>query len=99
MTVSSCNWLTASVVLQALLDLEFTAKSWLQATAESYGLSASTFEAILDVAEEKTPASRLEAIQYTTPALRADCHASCREHIDRGLLTLIYSDCAQGLQV
>lgn len=97
MTVSSCNWLTASVVLQALLDLEFTAKSWLQAIAESYGLSARTFEAILGV--PAAPASRLEAIQYTTPALRADCHASCREHIDRGLLTLIYSDCAQGLQV
>lgn len=81
---------------QALLNFDATAREWLRAVAESFGLPASTFKALLGVAEDEVPASRIEAIQYTLPG---GCHTSCREHIDRGLLTLIYSDCGQGLQV
>lgn len=91
--------LTGSVIMQALLALDSTAKRCLQTHAESYGLPVSTFETVLNVTEEEAPASRLEAIQYTLHGSTAACHTSCREHIDRGLLTLIYSDCGQGLQV
>lgn len=49
-------------------------------------------------------ASSLETIHYMTPsmtraALDARTSASCEVHVDKGLLTLIFSDTVQGLQV
>lgn len=87
------------VGVQAMLDCDLIAGKWLQAVAKSFGLPVNSFDGILAVTEGETPASRLEFIQYTLPKAQAHRHISCKEHVDRGLLTLIYSDHGHGLQV
>ncbi len=74
--------------------------------AESALSAPSTlFRPALDVApleRGNIAASSLEAIQY--PALNASARLaaqspSCQAHVDRGLLTCIFADNPQGLQV
>ena len=86
---------TYNVFAQAILDELATALS----------LPATHFRSALDVTQldmESAAASSLEAIQY--PALDVTArlavqHASCEAHVDRGLLTCIFADTPQGLQV
>ena len=84
--------------LQAMLAYDWAARNWLQSIASCLGLVADTFEFMLEAAQGKA-ASRLEAIQYTLPNAYSQECVSCREHVDRGLLTVIYCDHGHGLQV
>ncbi len=86
------------MLLQAMLAYDWAARNWLQSIASCLGLAAGTFESLMEAAQGEA-ASRLEAIQYTLPDAHSQEHVSCREHIDRGLLTVIYCDHGHGLQV
>lgn len=85
--------------LQAMLAYDWAARNWLQSIASCLGLAVDTFESMLEAAQGEAAASRLEAIQYTLPDAYTQEYVSCREHIDRGLLTVIYCDHGHGLQV
>ncbi len=86
------------LLLQAMLAYDWAARNWLQIIASCLGLAADTFESILEAAQGEA-ASRLEAIQYTLPDASSQEYVSCREQVDRGLLTVIYCDHGHGLQV
>jgi len=86
------------MLLQAMLAYDWAARNWLQSIASCLGLAADTFESMLEAAQGEA-ASRLEAIQYTLPDAHSQEYVSCREHVDRGLLTVIYCDHGHGLQV
>ena len=82
------------------------AQDVLSRIAESaLSVPSTLFRPALDVApleRGNIAASSLEAIQY--PALNASTRLaaqspSCEAHVDRGLLTCIFADNAQGLQV
>ena len=81
------------------------AQALLGELATALSLPATHFHSALDGAYFKRggiAASSLEAIQYpvldvtATPAAH---HANCEAHVDRGLLTCIFADTPQGLQV
>ena len=74
--------------------------------ATTLALPANAFLPILDsavVRQGELSSSSLEAIHYILPATAAAADHSvstgCESHVDKGLLTLIHSDTAQGLQV
>ncbi len=75
--------------------------------AESLSLPLTAFEPILDTAHVKKgqpSASSLEAIHYMLPRDAAanpptTTSAGCDAHVDKGLLTLVYSDIVNGLEV
>ncbi|KAL3158725.1 hypothetical protein ABBQ32_011459 [Trebouxia sp. C0010 RCD-2024] len=91
----------AVTVVQALDDI---ARGVLEGLAKALQLPADAFLPVLDqtaVDTSKQSASSLEAIHYMLPE-RADEKLgapACEAHEDKGLLTLIYSDIQQGLQV
>ena len=73
--------------------------------AESLELPADVFQPILEAGSMNSGVSTLETIHYFAPARVAVDHAqssasaNCDAHVDRGLLTIIYSDVPSGLQV
>lgn len=81
------------------------AQAVLAGLATALSLPADHFCSALDVTlleKGNVAASSLEAIQYPAldPIARlAAQHASCEAHVDRGLLTCIFADTSQGLQV
>ncbi|KAL3135555.1 hypothetical protein ABBQ38_006033 [Trebouxia sp. C0009 RCD-2024] len=91
----------AITVVQAFDDI---ARGILESLAKSLQLPADAFQPILDqtaVDSGKQSASSLEAIHYMMPEGVATSLGApaCEAHEDKGLLTLIYSDTAQGLHV
>ena len=66
------------------------------------GLTAGAFRGILDTPSQTPSSSSLDVIQYlpvaeTVPSCKPE--GLCALHHDRGLLTLIWSDTVEGLQV
>ena len=89
-------------MVQAFDDI---AREHLEGIAKSLQLPAAAFLPILDskaLNSRKQSASSLEAIHYKLPEA-ATTHVApseaCEAHGDKGLLTLIYADTEQGLQV
>ena len=88
--------------MQAFDDI---AREQLEGLAKSLQLPPAAFLPILDstaLNSRRQSASSLEAIHYMLPeAAAADGGApeACEAHEDKGLLTLIYADTEQGLQV
>lgn len=94
------------MAIEVVQKYDELAHEYLRIIAESALSAPSTlFRPALDVApleRGNTAASSLEAIQY--PALNASTglaaqSPSCEAHVDRGLLTCIFADSSQGLQV
>ena len=85
--------------------LDDMAREQLQSLEKPLQLPAGAFSALLDsraVESSKQSASSLEAIHYTLPegaAAHLGSLEACEAHEDKGLLTVIYADTAQGLQV
>ena len=84
---------------QAAISYQNIAAKLLEGVATSFGLPADSFESITDLPKGEVPASRLEAIKYTVPQTKTHSHVSCKEHVDRGLFTLIHYDIGPRLQV
>jgi len=66
------------------------------------GLAAGAFTGIIDTPSQTVSSSSLDVIQYlqvaeTVPSCKPE--GGCALHLDRGLLTLIWSDTVAGLQV
>ena len=90
-------------MVQALDDI---ARELLEGLANSLQLPKAAFLPILDptaVDSSKPSACSLEAIHYMLPegsvVAGSDLPEACEAHEDKGLLTVIYSDTEQGLQV
>ena len=87
--------------MQAFDDL---ARGLIMSLAASLHLPADAFQPTLDNAELycKQSASTLEAIHDMLPesqAVQLNTPEACREHKDKGVLNLTYSDTEQGLWV
>ena len=88
-----------------LETLDEFARRVLMSLAELLKLPADAFEHVLDSGPVRCSASVLETIQYFAPAKTAinvaqsSAFTNCDAHVDRGLLTVIYSDVPSGLQV
>ena len=72
--------------------------------AETLQLQSTVFTSLHTTTATHLGASCLETIHYMAPSmtdasLDANASASCEAHVDKGLLTLIFPDTAQGLQV
>ncbi len=66
------------------------------------GLTAGAFRGIVDTPSQTLSSSSLDVIQYLPVAKTvSSCkpEGGCALHHDRGLLTLIWSDTVEGLQV
>ena len=89
-------------MVQSLDDI---AREQMQGLETSLQLPAGAFSSRLDskpVDSSKQSASSLEALHYMLPegaAAHLDALEACEAHEDKGLLTVIYADTAQGLQV
>ena len=84
--------------------LEYASVHILDAIAMSthLGLTAGAFKGIIDTPSQTPSSSSLDVIQYlsvdeTVPPCKPE--GGCALHHDRGLLTLIWSDTVEGLQV
>ena len=75
--------------------------------AQQLEMPPDVFESIFDkppVLTDGVAASTLDTIHYpapnmTGPLVDANASANCEAHVDKGLLTLIFPDTEQGLQV
>ena len=91
--------------LQAVQTYESFAQAFLSQIAFALSMPANAFLCITDSTTQGSghvAASSLEAIQYPAPVARAGAaaqSANCEAHVDRGLLTCIFADNVQGLQV
>jgi len=66
------------------------------------GLTAGAFRGIVDTPDQTPSSSSLDVIQYLPVAETVSSfkpEGGCALHHDRGLLTLIWSDTVEGLQV
>ena len=85
--------------------LDAFARRVLESLAKLLNLPADVFEPVLELGAVNPGASFLETIHYYAPAKTAttdaqsSASANCDAHVDRGLLTIIYSDVPSGLQV
>lgn len=81
------------------------ARGLLEGLAGALQLPAATFLPLLDltaVDSSKRSASSLEAIHYMLPQnanTGSGATEACEAHEDKGLLTVVYADTEQGLQV
>lgn len=85
--------------MQALDDI---ARGLLEGLAKSLQLPAAAFWPILDslaVDSSRRSASSLEASYYMVPETELGAPGACQAHDEKGLLTLMYSDTEQILQV
>ncbi len=74
----------------------------LDAIATHLGLAAGAFREIIDTVSQSPSSSSLDVIQYLPVAKTVSSfkpEGGCALHHDRGLLTLIWSDTVEGLQV
>ena len=72
------------------------------ATSTHLGLTAGAFRGIVDTSSQTSSSSSLDVIQYLPAAETVSSfkpEGGCALHHDRGLLTLIWSDTVEGLQV
>lgn len=85
--------------------MDHRARQVLEALSRSHylGLTSSSLNCILETADPRpgrAAASSLDIAQYLSPAQSDQLDAPPDEaHVDRGLLTLIWSDSTSGLQV
>ena len=81
------------------------AKRVLVSLAKLLELPADAFEPVLQSGTKNPSRSILDTIHYFAPAkiavnaAQSSASANCDAHVDRGLLTVIYSDVPSGLQV
>ncbi len=82
--------------------LDELAKGYMASVASLLGLSADAFQTIIEchTTDDKahTGASSFEALHYL-PLETTAASTSCQADVEEGLLTLIYSDAPQSIQV
>jgi len=91
--------------MQVVQTYESFAQAFLSRVALALSMPANAFLCVTDSTTQGSghvAASSLEAIQYPAPDTSigpAAQSANCEAHVDRGLLTCIFADSVQGLQV
>ena len=95
--------------MQAIQTFDGLARDVLAQLAQQLKLPPDAFISLLDMPHSvnhglMAASSSLDTIYYMAPSIRgpaadADASANCGAHVDKGLLTLIFPDTEQGLQV